>query len=158
MKPILSQAQWLELPSAVRSKLMQVFGIKRSKPTQAILGTFGKCESDGCSDEDIAVLTEEAMQKYLGNYHLTDFFALFTEVLNRFASEEDAPISIAPAEHPIYDRWKQELIRMRDESEKTDLVLKLKHMVWEVFPQPIKHEEPIQTTRANKGSKKRSTA
>ena len=152
----LTQSQWLELPVTVRDKLRKIFKINRSSPTQAILGTFGKVQSDGSNDRDISVMTVKAMQEYLGNYQTEDFFALFTQVLTRIDSEEKKPLQPVDEpviENPIYQQWRSQLLMMREESEKVDLVLKLKHMVWEIFPQPLKHEESIQKT-TNKRAKK----
>ena len=153
MTPQLNQTQWLELPVPVRDKLRAIFKIPRSGPTQTILGSFGKAQSDGSTDKDVSVLSVEAMQAYLGNYGTDDFFALFTQVLTRLDSEQELPKIVEEAT-PIYDQWKADLLRMRDESEKENLVLKLKHLAWEIFPQPVKTNAPIQE-RPVKGTKKR---
>jgi len=159
MNPILSQTQWLELPTEVRNKLREVFHIQRSMPTWMVGGTHGKVQCDGSTDKDIAVMSIEAMQKYLGNYNITDFFALFTEVLTRISGEEKKEekkeVVIEVVEDvPVYIKWQEDLMRIKEESEKLDLVYKLKGLVKEIFPQPIKNEIIQKTT--NKRTKKRN--
>lgn len=156
MQPQISQPQWLQLSTEVRLKIRQAFGIKQSGATQAILGTFGKTVSDGCTDNDLSVITVESMQNFLGNHHLTDYYALFSEVLSRLNSESPPPLEEIPATLP-YERWKEQLLAMREESEAIDLVLNLKHIVWEIFPQPhaIQPTKPTSNEKpANKGAKK----
>lgn len=151
METQLSQAQWLELPMPVRDRLRRTFGIQKSAPTQVTLGTYGKAQCDGSTDKDVSVLTVDAMQKYLGNYHLTDFFTLFTEVLTRMDAEEKTPPP-EPEVKQVWDRWREDLQRMLEESEKIDLVLKLKHIVWEIFPQ---YAKPVQKTTHERTAKRK---
>lgn len=152
MKPQINQTQWLELSQETRNKIRAIFGISKSGPTMMIGGTNGKLESDGCTNKDLSVLTVEKMQEYLGNYNITDFYALFAEVLNRLKVEEkvEKPEVVKPT---IYDEWELILLRLRAESEANDLTLKLKHLVWEIFPQPIKQNEVIQTTTNKRTAK-----
>ena len=76
MEAQLTQKQWLDIPHETRLALRRIFQIPCSAPTQTILGTYAKTESDGCTEKDRSVLTVEAMQKYLGNYGLVQVLAL----------------------------------------------------------------------------------
>ena len=94
----LTQPQWLELSHEVRGKLIKIFDIPRTEPTKTTQGLIpGKgvvttVLSDGHSHKDLAHVTVERMQEFLGNYHLTDFFALFGEILNRIENEKDGGV------------------------------------------------------------------
>jgi hypothetical protein len=152
----LNQSQWLELPIEVRLRLRNAFGIKQSGATQATLGTFGKVQSDGCSDKDVSAISVASMQAFLGNYTTDDFFALFTQVLTRIGEDEKVEPTVEPSQpEMIYTHWERDLLKMRAESESLDLVLKLKHLAWEIFPQPKKIQPDVQLQeRPNKGTKK----
>ena len=157
MNPQLSQTDWLGLPIEVRLKLREAFGIKQSGPTQAILGTFGKSLSDGCNDKDVSLINVEAMQKYLGTEE-KDFFTLFQAVLAKLQGPAVVPEVVVEAPQTNYEKWKEDLLRIRDESEAEDFVLKLKHLVWEIFPKPLPNNGfqsvSQQASGANKGAKK----
>jgi hypothetical protein len=157
MEMQLNQTQWLELPIEVRLRLRSAFGIKQSTATQATLGTFGRVQSDGCSDKDVSAINVDSMQKYLGNYTTDDFFALFTQVLTRISEDNKVEPVVEPTQpEMIYTHWERDLIRMKSESESLDLVLKLKHLVWEIFPQPKKIQPDAQPVQKGpvKGTKK----
>ena len=78
-KPQLVTPQWLALPQEVRAKFVEVFHIKKSGCTQ-IFGN--KLMSDGCTHEDLAVVTVEKMQEFLGSTK-QDFYVLLNDCVKK---------------------------------------------------------------------------
>lgn len=80
----LTTTQWLALPADVKAKLREVFSLKRSEGTNVV---DGKVVSDGHTHPDLAVITPEAMETYLGLERLPDttpdFYWLFDQVLDK---------------------------------------------------------------------------
>lgn len=121
----LTQLQWIELSREVKDKLIDIFHIPRTEPTKINQGLIdGKQQtvvlSDGHSHKDLSVITVKAMQEYLGNYNLTDFYALFNEVLNRISTTQkvDSEASLR-AEKEIIQKGMVEKWRITLEAMKT---------------------------------------
>lgn len=80
--PLLSQPVWLQLPQATRSKLVNLFGLKRSGATETYMGrdSMVRVVSDGYTAADLLAVTTSKMQELLGT-DSKDFYGLFDEVL-----------------------------------------------------------------------------
>ena len=75
----ISQQEWVKVPHEVRLELVQEFGLKRSGIIQVFNNTL---MSDGYSYEDLAPLTVERMQLYVGTRE-TDYFKLWEATTNK---------------------------------------------------------------------------
>jgi hypothetical protein len=152
----LNTAQWLELPSETRQKLINIFNIPKSEPTFISGGTSSRVISDGHNHKDLAVITVDKMQKYLGNYELTDFFALFGQVLNRIADEDKATVGdiIKRVETENLGKWLMVFKDIRDKAKEFGLTEQLKALLEEIFNvQSLESKPQKQTPQVNKGAK-----
>ena len=80
--PLLSQPVWLHLPQETRSKLVSLFGLKRSGATETYMGrdSVVRVVSDGYTVADLLAVTTQKMQELLGSSS-TDFYSLFDDVV-----------------------------------------------------------------------------
>lgn len=76
IRPGLYAAQWMLLPQEVRTRLAEVFALKK---TGGSLVQDNRQLSDGYTDKDLEVITLEAMQAFLGTEE-KDFLILLTEI------------------------------------------------------------------------------
>jgi hypothetical protein len=68
MKPQVTQPQWLSLPSETRRAIVKTFNLPRSGGTITSLDMGGpKVSCDGHLDQDLAHLSVERMQAYVGS-------------------------------------------------------------------------------------------
>lgn len=91
IKRILSIPQWLSLPPEVKFKFIEAFKIPRSAFTHV---QDNVVLSDGHTNADLAVVTVEALQGYLGSESL-DFNALLDETIE-YMLEEDVMKTAPP--------------------------------------------------------------
>lgn len=85
LKHQLTIPQWLDLPIDVRSKLKAIFNIPKSVGSQIVDKVV---VSDGHTHADLAVITIEAMQAFLGSKD-DDFWTLMESALERVYSLRD---------------------------------------------------------------------
>lgn len=107
MNPILSVANWLTVPSEIRERLRNIFGIGRSSHT---IVNEGKIESDGTTYQDLQALTIEKMQRYLSS-DSTDFIKLFNEIvdlINNQIQKEKNPSPPIPVKMDIHQGYTPE--------------------------------------------------
>lgn len=99
--PILSQAVWLKLPQDIRSKLVTLFGIKRSSSTETYMGrdSVVRVVSDGHTAEDLMIVTTEKMQELLGT-DSSDFYGLFDDIVGNLDSLLAGTFLEAPERSP----------------------------------------------------------
>lgn len=93
--------QWLALPMPVRLHLKKVFGIPRSEGSNMV---DGRVISDGHTHPDLARITPEAMEAYLGlervEGHIPVFHELFAMTLEKAESElAPAPTNAEAGKH-----------------------------------------------------------
>ena len=77
MTPRLSVNEWVCLSQAVRLKLAEVFGLRKSV---GCLVEGGVLRGDGHSYEDLSGITVEGLQEYTG-LKSDDFYALFNHAV-----------------------------------------------------------------------------
>ena len=143
-KAQLFDSQFVELDSDTRRKIVQIFGLEQSGGS-SIYG--GKLITSGYTNKDLSKITVETMQTYLNNYETIDFYALFEKVLNKLKENKPKEEVKSPPDD-TYNNWARELLRLKNEAENQNLILKLNHLVWDLFPKPIHHvgsekERPI---------------
>lgn len=87
MKPQLTITQWVALPLEVRNKIVEIFKLPRSGHTEVINNQY--VVSDGYTHEDLANLTEEKMQEYLGSGYTKDtqYFDYVDKVIQKIHME-----------------------------------------------------------------------
>lgn len=99
--------QWLELPQEIRQRLKKIFAIPKSAGCQVV---DNQLVSDGHTHADLANLTIEKMQDYLGMYDETDFWHLYDLVLQDLfqarQDEIDTEIAVAKAEQEVLEASK----------------------------------------------------
>lgn len=83
MTPQMTIPQWLSLPITVRLRLKALFNVPRSSGTEVLNQTV---MSDGHTHKDLAHITVEKMQAFLG-VKTTDFFDLLNEVVSKVSLE-----------------------------------------------------------------------
>jgi hypothetical protein len=153
MTPQLNQTGWLALSPEVRTKICKIFEIPKSGATIIVGGTNARVQSDGHLDKDLALITKEKMEKFLGLAVSTiDYFQLFDMVVAQLDKPEPMKPKIVELEENIAEGWKKNLQQIKDYSEEINLALKLKHIVWDMFPK--QNEKSIQTQTVE-GTKKR---
>ena len=76
---MLSRLKWLELDFPTRLKIAETFDIPKKGGTIVEGHTV---ITDGFREQDLALLTVERMQQFLGTTS-TDFYALFDQVANK---------------------------------------------------------------------------
>lgn len=80
---MLNQAIWLSLPKNIRDEICVVFKIPRSGFVEV---SDNKVVCDGHSNSDIALITVEKMQEFLGT-NSADFYQLFGDVVAQLKGE-----------------------------------------------------------------------
>lgn len=85
IKPQLTQPQWLALPADVKAQLKVAFGVPRSEGARV---DDNKVISDGHNHNDLAVITLERMQDFLGFSQESDeFYETFDRVLDKLNAQ-----------------------------------------------------------------------
>lgn len=92
MKPVISMGLWLGLCTETRNYLRKRFHIGKSGGIEVC---DGQIISDGTTEEDLSVLTVEAMQEFL-NSKEKDIFELFRQVVELV----EAPPVLFVKDHP----------------------------------------------------------
>ncbi len=81
--------QWLELPQAVKHKLITVFKIPKSQGCSIVNNSV---VSDGHTHKDLAVVSILAMQTFLGKEDEKDFWTLLTATVECVENLVDAEL------------------------------------------------------------------
>ena len=158
----LTQPQWIELDPEVKSQLINIFKIPRTEPTKITQGYVpGKGQvttvhSDGHSHKDLSVITVEKMQEYLGNYETTDFYALFSQVLNRLSVDKGLNVEaeVKKVETENIAKWTTLLIDLRNKATELNLLDDFTKLVSEIFNvQPISEAKATKTVKGTKKGK-----
>lgn len=89
------QHQYMHLDVPVKEKLRKIFNIPKTGVAEILNETV---ISDGIRNEDLAVLTEEAMSAYLGNVPHETFGHLFDLVVEKIKYEIENPQPIVIVE------------------------------------------------------------
>lgn len=87
----LSNSYWLSLSWETRLKLIDLFGMQRTR-SSAVSG--GKVDADGYQDE-LGKVSLEAMQKYLGSDE-SDFYKLLGMTIERLNGHYPDPTWVEP--------------------------------------------------------------
>ena len=81
---------WLDLPQELRSKMVEIFALKRSGGTViSSVGGVMRCETDGYTHEDLIGISIDKMQDFLGEHDEKDFWKLLEATINK--AEEGLP-------------------------------------------------------------------
>lgn len=95
MKKVLTQAEWIALDQVTKSKLRELFKIKRSGPTEVVNNVL---ISDGTLPEDLETLDMASMIEYLGAelpfYDSELFNDLFAKTINKLYGKTKPPKQI----------------------------------------------------------------
>lgn len=93
----ISIPQWLTIEQKVRLKLVELFEIPRTGYTHV---QDGVVTTDGYKHEDLAHLTVEKMQTYIGNRKETDFFKLLDRTLAQAERQVRGDVLLNEGETP----------------------------------------------------------
>lgn len=95
MEPILTPTQWLELPTDVRQRIAEVFGLRKSTGTEVV---DNRVVSDGYTVENLQGVSVTTMQTYLKSKE-KDFYTLFNTLVEGIYKE----LNGIPASAEVYD-------------------------------------------------------
>jgi len=130
----INQHQWVQLSAETRNKLAGIFGIPRSEAS-AIMGNT--LVSDGHNNSDLAVVTKEKMEVYLGIVvgSKLDFYELFKMVVElvekkKVLTDEER---IKTIETENIGKWLIILNDMKQKAKELNLEEQFSRIVNEIF-------------------------
>lgn len=145
LQPSISEHQWVELPQALRNKLVLLFDIPK---TGGVTIYANKVQSDGHTHRDLQAITVEKMKLYLGKGYEDDnnYFDLLENVIQKLNIDETTLVEKEEkrVETENVAKW---LMTIRDiKKQATDLGLldKFTELLQEFYPAPQPAPQPAQ--------------
>jgi hypothetical protein len=133
-RPQLSEPQWLQLDETIRRKLIQLFDIPQSGGR---IIYASKLTSDGHTFKDLAVITIEKMQQYLGEGFESDtnYFDLFENVVAKLKDDNKTLVEkeAKKIETENIARWLMVMRGMKQQALELNLYQQFSELIKEIF-------------------------